>query len=223
MKHDAGPPTATMNQLADQRDDDSALSRRLASGDREALESLLRNNRERLKKMVMLRLSPDLAARVDGSDIIQEAFLQAALHCEGYDHDPERPFYLWIRKITENKLLEAHRRHVGAAKRGVYRETGFPDSRASVDSQSLAGLFVDSSGSGPLSRVMRAELRGMIQEALEEMDPVDREVLVLRHFEQLSLSEIGAVLNVSKSGAAKRYRVAVERLRGVVERIPGLL
>ena len=224
MKQDAGLNIPTMNRsLLHDQDDEEALSARFASGDRQALETLLGRNRDRLKKMVLIRLTPDLAARIDGSDIIQEAFLQAAIHADNYEHDPERPFYLWIRKIAENKLLEAHRRHVGAAKRGVHRERNLHDRRATISSASLAGFFVASSGSGPLSKAMRAEVKQMIQQALDEMDDIDREVLVLRHFEQLSLSEIGDVLELSKSGAAKRYRIAVERLRMVVEKFPGLL
>ena len=195
---------------------DENLSQRLAQGDRDALSLLLSRNRDRLKRMVMLRMSPALLKRMDGSDVIQEAFLQASVHAETYQHDEERPFYLWIRKIVENKLLEMQRHHL-RAKRDMQREVGQPTGRAQVSADSLAGFLIESSGSGPLSKVMRLELRAAVQEAIEAMDPVDREVLVLRHFEQLSLSEIADVLGISKSGAAKRHRVAVKRIHNVME------
>ena len=222
--NNAAVSSSVMNEsLIYSHRDDCTLSARLASGDRQALELLLDRNRDRLKRMLLVRLTPDLAARMDASDIIQEAFLQAAINADNYEHHPDRSFYLWIRKIAENKLLEAHRRHVGAAKRDLHRERHLHDSPGSISSASLAGLFLASSGSGPLSKVMRAEARQMIQRALSEMGDVDREVLVLRHFEQLSLSEVGDVLELSKSGAAKRYRAAVERLRSVIEQFPGFL
>lgn len=203
--------------------DDEMLSSRFASGDHDALNVLLSRSRGRLKRMVLVRMPPQLQARVDASDIIQEAFLQAARSAGDYVHAPNRTFYAWIRKITKNKLLEAARAHLTTEKRRVFRETAIPHSVASISSESLAGFFVDSSASGPLSKVMRRELQQLIQEELESMRDADREVLVLRHFEQMSLSEIGETLEISKSGAAKRYRIAVERLRVVIERFPGLL
>ncbi|MEZ6121458.1 MAG: sigma-70 family RNA polymerase sigma factor [Pirellulaceae bacterium] len=203
-------------------DDAERLSRSVAAGDCQSLDLLLSLYRERLKKMVVLRLSPELSRRLDGSDIIQEAFLQAAMNIDGYVHDPERPFYLWIRKITENKLLEAHRRHIVASKRGVYRELNPRDSRAMVSSASFASFFIDN-GSGPADRAMSAELQEIVQAELEAMDEIDREVLVMRHFEQLSLPQIATVLGLSKSGAAKRYRRAVESLREVFATVPGVL
>ena len=199
------------------------LSSRLSGGDRAALEQLLASNRDRLKRMVALRLAPELGRRVDESDIVQEAFLQAALNVDNYRHDPERPFYLWIRKITENKLIEAHRKHVKAGKRGLHREKSIDEPRVDVSSAVLANVLVDSSVSGPITKVIRSEAQQLLRNQLDELEEVDREVLVMRHFEELSLSEIGAELGMTKAGAAKRYRKAVERLRVVLDQYPGLL
>ena len=198
--------------------DDETLSFMAASGDRDALDVLLSRNRNRLKTMVVLRMPPQLHHRVDGSDVIQEAYLQAARNVAGYVHDPNRPFYFWIRKIVENKLSEVTRTHLCAEKRSISRE-----SSPSVSSASLAGFFVDSSRSGPLNKIMLRELQQLIREELESMQEADREVLTLRHYEQLSLSEIAEILGLSKSGVAKRYRQAIKRLRSVIERFPGLL
>ena len=203
--------------------DDETLSFRVAAGDRDALNLLLSRNRTRRKRMVMLRMPTQLQARVDASDVIQESFLQAVRGAATYVHDPDRPFYAWIRKVTENKLAEIARMHLAVEKRDVNREIFPAELNPGISSAFIAGFFVDSSHSGPLSKVMRRELQHLIQEELESMQESDREVLVLRHFEEMSLSEIATVLKISKSGAAKRYRTAIQRFRVVFEQFPGLL
>ncbi|MCA9071139.1 MAG: sigma-70 family RNA polymerase sigma factor [Planctomycetaceae bacterium] len=203
---------------------EQSLSQRVANGDTDALQSLFRGCRARLKQMIQLRISQQLQRRVDASDIVQEALLQAAVNIDDYKYDPDRPFYLWIRKIAENKLIEAHRRHFLAAKRDARKELAIPPEQPlSVNSNSLAKQLLIGGGSSPASKAIKAEARQMIHEGLDELEPVDREVLVLHHFEQLSMSEIGLVLGISKSGASKRYLKALDRFREILEKVPGLL
>ena len=195
--------------------------RRAAGGDQEALRALFDAHRDRLKRMVHLRLSRRLAGRVDDSDILQEAYLEAARRLEEYLREPKLPFFLWLRHLTALKLAEVHRRHLGTQLRDADREVtlhrrGLP----LADSVSLAAQLLGTLTT-PSQAVIKAETRLLVQEALNSMDPIDREVLALKHFEQLSTSEIAAVLGLSKAGAGSRYLRAIRRLRQILAQIPG--
>lgn len=195
--------------------------RRAAAGDQEALRLLFEAHRDRLKRMVQLRLSRRLAGRVDDSDVLQEAFLEVARKLPEHLEQPRLPLFLWLRHVTGLKLAEVHRRHLGTQLRNADREVtlhrgGMP----LADSVSLAAQLLGSLTT-PSQAVLRAETRLMVQEALNSMDPIDREVLALKHFEQLSTTEIAEVLGLSKAGAGSRYLRAIKRLRAILEQIPG--
>jgi RNA polymerase sigma-70 factor (ECF subfamily) len=198
-----------------------ALLQRAAGGEGPALQQLFSVHRERLKRMIHLRLSRRLASRVDDSDVLQEAYLDVARRLSEYIAKPELPFFLWLRHMTGLKLAEVHRRHLGTQLRDADREVtlhrgGLP----LADSVSLAAQLLGTLTS-PSQAVIKAETRLMVQEALNAMDPIDREVLALKHFEQLSTAEIAQVLGLSKAGAGSRYLRAIKRLREILERIPG--
>jgi RNA polymerase sigma-70 factor, ECF subfamily len=202
-------------------DESSALLRRAAGGDQQAVQDLLARHRDRLKRMVHLRLSRRLQGRVDDSDVVQEALLDISGQLRDYAADPKLPFYLWLRHMTGLKLAEIHRRHLGTQLRDADREVtlhrgGLPE----ADSMSLAAHLLGQLTT-PSQAAIKAETRLMVQEALNSMDQVDREVLALKHFEQLSTSEIGEVLGMSKAGAGSRYLQALKRLKEVLSRIPG--
>src|SRR5437588_7818087 len=197
------------------------LLRRAADGDEAACHDLFSRYRDRLKRMVHLRLSRRLQGRVDDSDVLQEAYLDVSRRLAEYAADPKLPFYLWLRHLTGLKLAEVHRRHLGTQLRDADREVtlhrgGLPE----VDSASLAGQLLGTMTT-PSEAAIKAEQRLFVQEALNAMDPVDREVLALKHFEQLSTSEIAEVLGLSKAGAGSRYLRAIKRLREILERLPG--
>src|SRR5437660_11616585 len=197
------------------------LLRRAAAGDEAACHDLFSRYRDRLKRMVHLRLSRRLQGRVDDSDVLQEAFLDAGRRLGEYAADPKLPFYLWLRHLTGLKLAEVHRRHLGTQLRDADREVtlhrgGLPE----ADSASLAAQLLGTVTS-PSEAAIKAEQRLYVQEALNSMDPVDREVLALKHFEQLSVSEIAEVLGLSKAGAGSRYLRAIKRLREILSRMPG--
>jgi RNA polymerase sigma-70 factor (ECF subfamily) len=206
---------------ADDSDETSRLLRRAADGDQEALRLLFTAYRDRLKRMVQMRLSRRIQSRVDASDILQEAYLEAARSLGEYAREPVLPFFLWLRHLTALKLTEVHRRHLGTKLRDADREVtlhrgGLP----MVDSASLAAQLLGSVTS-PSRAVVKAETRLLVQEALNAMDPIDREVLALKHFEKLSTAEVAQVLGLSKAGAGSRYLRAIKRLREILVQIPG--
>jgi RNA polymerase sigma-70 factor (ECF subfamily) len=201
--------------------EDSDLLPRAAAGDQEALRQLFSHYRDRLKRMVHLRLSRRLQGRVDDSDVIQEAYLEISKKLPEYVAAPQLPLFLWLRHLTGLKLAEVHRRHLGAQLRDADREVslhrgGLPE----ADSVSLAAQLLGKLTT-PSQAAIKAEQRIYVQEALNSMDPIDREVLALKHFEQLSTSEIAEVLGLSKAGAGSRYLRAIKRLREILEQIPG--
>jgi RNA polymerase sigma-70 factor, ECF subfamily len=199
----------------------STLLTRAGAGDQEALRQLFSHYRDRLKRMVHLRLSRRLQGRVDDSDVIQEAFLEISKKLPEYVQAPQLPLFLWLRHMTGLKLAEVHRRHLGTQLRDADREVslhrgGLPE----ADSVSLAAQLLGKLTT-PSQAAIKAEQRIYVQEALNSMDPIDREVLALKHFEQLSTSEIAEVLGMSKAGAGSRYLRAIKRLREILEQIPG--
>jgi RNA polymerase sigma-70 factor (ECF subfamily) len=202
-------------------DEVSGLIRRAAAGEEAALRELFCWHRDRLKRMVHLRLSRRLAGRVDDSDVLQEACLEAARRLEEYLREPKLPFFLWLRHLTALKLVEVHRRHLGTQLRDADREVTLHRGMLPLaDSVSLAAQLLGTLTT-PSQAVIKAETRLLVQEALNSMDPIDREVLALKHFEQLSMAEIAEVLGLSKAGAGSRYLRAIKRLREILLQIPG--
>ena len=209
---------------SDRENEDGELTellRRAAAGDEQAFQELFARYRDRLKRMVHLRLSRRLQGRVDDSDVLQEVCLDVSRSLAEYVQAPELPFFLWLRHRTGLKLAEVHRRHLGTQMRDADREVslhrgGLPE----ADSISLAAQLLGKLTT-PSQAAIKAETRIYVQEALNSMDPIDREVLALKHFEQLSTSEIARTLGLSKAGAGSRYLRAIKRLREILERIPG--
>jgi len=200
----------------------SGLVDRARAGDLAARNELLTCFRQRLKRMVRLRLNRQLQGRVDESDIVQEALLDAARHLDDYLASPPMPFYLWLRHIAGRKLIDAHRRHLGAKQRDAAQEVSLHHGALpAADSISLAARLLGKL-TGPASAAIKAEMRLRVQEVLNTMDPVDREVLALRHFEQMSNTEVAQVLDLGESAASSRYLRALKRLKDELKQIPGL-
>jgi RNA polymerase sigma-70 factor (ECF subfamily) len=196
------------------------LLQRAATGDHEAVNELFTLYRDRLRAMVRLRLNRRLQGRVDPSDVLQEAYLEVCKHFADYARAPALPFFLWLRHITGQKLIAAHRQHLGAQMRDAGREVSLyrgalPEASSASLAAQLLGRFTSVSRAA-----MRAELQIRVQEALNGMDPLDREVLALRHFEMLSNAEASAVLAIKKSAASNRYVRALERLKDILSGMP---
>jgi RNA polymerase sigma-70 factor (ECF subfamily) len=204
-------------------DEPSELLRRAGAGDADALNALLALYRDRLRGMVRLRLNRRLQGRVDPSDVIQEAYLDICKGLPDYLRAPALPFFLWLRHITGQKLIALHRRHLGAQMRDADQEVSlYRGAWPQATSESLAAQLLGRLTSASRAAI-RAEDQRLVQEALNGMDPIDREVLVLRHFELLSNEETAQVLGLKKSAASNRYIRALKRLKDILASIPGFL
>lgn len=195
--------------------------RRAREGDAAGLDDLFTRYRRRLTEMVRLRLSPRVQGRVDPSDIVQEAYLEIAAKLDEYLQAPTLPFYLWLRLVTGQKLALAHRRHLGVKARAAGREISLTGGRVPEASSAALAARLVGKASSPSQAVLRAERRRQVQEALQQMDPIDREVLTLRHFEQLTNAETALALGIKEPAACNRYVRALERLRGILTTMPG--
>lgn len=203
-------------------DSDKSLVETLRQFGEQRLAEVLSANFERLLRIVDLRLDPRLAGRLDAADVVQEAFLAARERLPRYLREPRVPVFVWLRGVLLDALVDIHRRHLGAKMRDAGREVPLPQAVApDATSVSLAACLIADLTS-PSQAAIREETARKIEEVLEGMDPIDREVLILRHFEQLSNDEVAGVLGVKKAAASRRYTRAVIRFREVVEGISGL-
>jgi RNA polymerase sigma-70 factor (ECF subfamily) len=200
------------------RPDEPELDR-AAAGDPAAWRALVDRHHPRLRRMVALRLDPRLRGRVDPSDVLQEAYLDAARGLPDFLREPPLPFFLWLRQLAGTRLAKAHRHHLGTLRRDARREFGAVPGASSV---ALADRLVGP-GTRPSEAAARAELRARLLDALDRLDPLDREVLTLRHFEHLTNGEAAQALGLTDGAASKRYVRALERLRDVLADLPGAL
>jgi RNA polymerase sigma-70 factor (ECF subfamily) len=205
-------------------DDDSSetmlLLQRARAGDREALGALFARHQERLRRMVRLRLDPRLQARLDASDVLQEAFLEIAARLEEYLREPKLPLFLWLRLLVGQRLAKLHRHHLGTQKRTAAREISLEGGGPSANSGALAAQLLGVQTS-PTQAAVRAERLRRLEDVLNGLDPLDREVLALRHFEELNRAETAQVLGITEAAAAKRYLRALKRLKEALADLPG--
>ncbi len=178
-------------------------------------------HREKLRSMVRLRLDRRVQARVDPSDVLQEAYVEASRRLDEYLQSPPMPLLLWLRHVTGQKLQELHRHHLVMQKRSAEREV--PIRYAAVPHTTTEALAVEllARGPSPSAAAVRAELRVRLEEVLDRMDATDREIVALRHFEQLSSAEAAEVLGIKEEAARKRYLRAMKKLRDILAGMPG--
>jgi RNA polymerase sigma-70 factor (ECF subfamily) len=184
------------------------------------VDVLFAAHRPRLKRMVRLRMDRRVNGRLDASDVIQDAFLDATRRLDEYLQNPSIPYFIWLRLLTLQKLAEMHRRHLGTKARDAWREisiSGGPIPQA--ESKVLAEKLIDCVSS-PSGRAMREELKARLAEALDQLDAFDREVIALRHFERLSNKEVAKVMELSISGASSRYVRAMLKLKQLLCQYP---
>ena len=207
--------------MANQAGDSDTLLARATSGDELALADLFARYRERMKRMVKLRLDRRLSGRIDPSDVVQEAFLEASKRLPEYVQKRDMPLLLWLRLVTGQKLTDLHRTHLGAKMRDAALEVSlYRGALPEASSVMLAGQLLGQLTSA--SRVaIRAEVRLQVQAALNSLDPLDREVLALRHFEQLNNEQTALALGIKKSAASNRYVRSLARLKEILSAIPG--
>jgi len=196
------------------------LVRDAASGNASAQSELFSHYRDRLKRMVRLRLNRRLQGRVDDSDIIQEALIEAARKLPDYAREPILPFYVWLRHLTGLKLVEIHRRHLGTKMRDAAMEVslhrgGLPG----ANSMSLAAFLLGTMTSVSQAAI-KAEKRLALQEALNDMDPLDRELVAMKHFEQLTIDEMAQALEMPRSSVGRHYLRALKQLKAILQDLP---
>jgi RNA polymerase sigma-70 factor (ECF subfamily) len=198
-----------------------------AAEDRELLErlglegvaELFTRYEDRLRRMVQFRLDRRLASRIDASDVLQEVYLVAARRYKEYIADPAVSYFVWLRAQTLQILVDVHRHHFGAQMRDVNREVsmhrpgGGPGTSLSLAARLVGNL------TSPSQAVIREELLEELRNAFEGMDEIDREVLALRHFEELSNNEVAEILGLQKSAASNRYVRALKRLRQIMSKV----
>lgn len=201
--------------------DSDRLLESAVAGDTSSWAELLTGNVPRLNRFIEVRLDRRLRRRIGPDDVIQEIYAEAWRHLPDYWQNPKLPFYVWLRALAQNKLFELHRRHLGTKLRDARREAHeLQRDLFGTTSEALSSLFVDSQTS-PSSVAAKKELKTQLQEALESMDAIDRDVLVLRHFEQLTPTETAIVLGIEEKAAGMRYVRAIRRLRDILASLPG--
>src|SRR5436309_790060 len=194
---------------------------RRSGADPQVLGRIWDHYRDRLRRVVRLRLDRRLQGRTDPSDVLQEAFLDFQSRAVEYVKQPDMPFFLWLRFLTGQRLQLVHRHHLGAQMRDAGREVSLhrgamPQATSISLAAQLLGRFTSVT-----QAVQRAEMQMILQEAINNMDPIDREILALRHFEELSNEETAQVLDIKPSAASSRHIRALKRLRDVLKNTPG--
>jgi RNA polymerase sigma-70 factor (ECF subfamily) len=189
-----------------------------ARGDFDARQRLLERHRHRLVKMVAVRLDRGVAARLDPSDVVQEALAEAAQHLDEYLRTRPIPYYAWLRQFAWERLAKLHRHHIRSKKRSVTREEAWSMPLPEDSVLRLARLAAG--GVSPSQALIRNELRQRLQVALEQLAPHDREILVMRNLEQLSIAEIAEVLGLTEGAVKVRHLRALRRLRAVLGESP---
>ncbi len=191
--------------------------RSLVNISEEKLAGVFQQNHERLRQMIRLRLHPRLQGRLDESDVLQEAFLDASRRLGEYTANPAVPLFIWLRSLTLQRLTDLHRLHLGAKMRDAAREISLHNGPLpEASSISLAAHLVGQMTSAS-NAAIRAETQIRVQAALNLMEPIDREVLALRHFEMLSNEEAAQVLGLKKTAASNRYIRALRRMKVALE------
>ena len=197
-------------------DDADFLFDQALAGNESGVVELFEHYRPRLKRLVLLRMHPQVQARLDASDVLQETFLEMVRRLPAYAENRRMPFFLWLRWLTSERLDQLHRKHLGAEMRTVFREltpiaSPVPDGSIFNIASQLAGDFTSVD-----RNLLKEEVHCKLMSALEQMEPKDREIVGMRHFEELSTEEIAEVLQLTRSGVLKRYMRAIRRLRDVV-------
>jgi RNA polymerase sigma-70 factor (ECF subfamily) len=195
---------------------EDAWAERLRQGDEQALAELFSHHRERLWKLVNFRLPPRLYGRVDAEDVLQDSYLAAAARLEHFAANPAGSAFVWLRLIVLQTLTDVQRRHLGAKQRDAHREISLPHADGGHSTSASLAAQLLGSFTSPSRAAMRAELADQLETAIDCMNPIDREVLALRHFEELTNQEAAEVLGIEPKAASIRYVRALKRLKEIL-------
>jgi RNA polymerase sigma-70 factor (ECF subfamily) len=192
------------------------LLRRAAAGDQDVWASLLMRHRDRLRCMIALRMDRRLQSRIDPSDVLQDAYMHASRILADYLKNPVIPFYLWLRSIAGQRMAILHRHHLGVLGRQAGREVSLYHGALPGASSAALAAHLLGRDTRPSEAAQRAERAIQLQDALNSLEPIDREILALRHFEQLSNAEAAQLLDIRESAASKRYTRALKHLKDLL-------
>ncbi len=196
------------------------LAERLKTGDVEALAGVFQGHYDRLRRMVELRIDARLRGRIDAADVLQDSFIDLSRRLDGYLSDPKLPLFLWLRQVVSDRLAMVHRHHLGTRMRDAAQEVSlYRNALPRASSAALVSMLLGRLTS-PSSAAIRAEQVLKIQEAVNALAPIDREVVALRHFEQLTRAEAAAVLGITEEAGAKRYIRAIKKLKKILAATP---
>jgi RNA polymerase sigma-70 factor, ECF subfamily len=195
------------NDRPDSAETDGLLEE-VRQGNRQALDRLLARHRDGLRSFVEMRLDPRVAARVDPSDVVQEAQMEVVRRLDDFLKRRPMPFRLWVRKTAYERLRDLHKHHVKRAKRSVRREVALPERSSLLLVRPLLG-----GRSTPSQRLEAQELAERVARVVAELSQADREILLMRHAEGMPFDEIACLLDVEPAAARKRFGRALIRLQ----------
>lgn len=198
------------------------IDERLRQGDEHALAELFSSQRERLWRIVHFRMDDRLRGRIDPDDVLQEAYLAAGQRLGHYKEGTYTVPFLWLRAILKQTLIDLHRRHVGAQQRAADRDVALDASPYAPSSATSIALTLIAKLTSPSQAAARAEMVATVEKAMATLEPIDQEVLALRHFEELNNSEVAEVLGIEQKAASIRYVRAVRRLKEILAEVSGL-
>ena len=186
-------------------------------GDGQAVERLLARHRQSLHRMIELRMDQRIKRRVDVSDVVQDVLIEANRRLQDYLQNPAMAFHLWIRQIAKDRLIDAHRRHRVSAKRSIDREQANVV-HATVDQSSLeiVAQLCDPAMT-PAAAASQRELASHVEAVIARLGTSDRDIILMRHYEQLNNGEIAAALGLTEPAASMRYLRAIRRLRELLD------
>ena len=194
----------------------------LRSGGSDQFAEVFSRYEDRLQRMIRFRLDRRLYGRVDSADVLQEVWLDASKRVTEYVANPVVPVFIWLRQIAWQTIIDLHRRHLGAQKRSVANEVALGGKGSQEDTSLSIAARLAGDLTSPSQAAMRDERMMQLRQALAEMDEIDREVLALRHFEELGNNEVAEILGIQKTAASNRYVRALKRLKEVLEQFPDL-
>jgi RNA polymerase sigma-70 factor (ECF subfamily) len=200
-----------MDPVKPNSDHTEHLLQQAQAGDERAFEDLFARHRAYLRQVVALRLDPRMRPRIDPSDVVQDAQLEAFRRVGDFLERRPMAFRLWLRKTTCERLLMLERFHRRASRRSIDREVMLPDRSAFALVQQLFAA-----GSAPGKRLELSETARRVREVLAQLSDTDREILLMRNLEALSNQEVAEVLQIEPVAASKRYGRALLRLRSLL-------
>jgi RNA polymerase sigma-70 factor (ECF subfamily) len=194
-------------------DQTQEILKNVANGDQAAINQLLNRHRESVRRMIQMRLDHAVERRVDASDVVQDVLLEASQRLSDYLVNPVMPFHLWLRQLAKDRVIDMHRRHRTAKRRSVDRELNLNGPGADEQSAADLATLLRDAELTPAAAALRKELEQRFLSALDQLEETDREMIVMRHFEHLSNSDVATALQLTPPAAGMRYLRAIRKLR----------